>query len=150
MGKKMKHRKVIYAVMLAAIYVAATLLSSLSVLTCSHPHHDHTTEYHQHCFCGEAHVDGVLHIETIGGDCCDHSHALLGEHYTQIIVEKQRGEDAIPLLYALDIPAIIIAESDAINEIIPITEELYRGDEHMPLQAAFSRCNSLRAPPSLA
>jgi hypothetical protein len=75
---------------------------------------------------------------------------LLGDTHTQFIVEKQRGDDAMPLLYALNTPLIIPSESASLNHLLPERVEPYRGDEQLPLLAAFSRYDALRAPPTLA
>ena len=149
----MKRLKMIYAVMLAVIYVAATTLSSLAVLTCDHPHHTHITNEVTHCHCAGGHHhhhhDDHNSSLALGKECCDHSHTLLGENHTQIIVEKQRGDDAMPMLYSLIMPAVI-AEGIALDPYIPVRVEPYRSYEQLPLEAAFSRYDSLRAPPQLA
>ena len=147
----MKRLKMIYAVALAVIYVTATALSSLAVLTCNHPHHAHASEHYEHSCCGESHAHIAYDIDVVAfnAECCDHDHSLLGENHTEFIVEK-RGDDAMPLLYALDMPATLVAESTSLNPILPINVEPYRGYEQLPLRAAFSRYDSLRAPPSLA
>ena len=152
----MKRLKMIYAVMLAVIYVAATALSSLAVLTCDHPHHIHIYDVVAHCDCTEGHHHHYhCHHEdhstshAFGKECCDHTHTLLGEHHTQIIVEKQRGDDAVPMLYALNTPALI-AENIYTNPYIPVRVGSYHGYEQVPLEAAFSRYDSLRAPPQLS
>jgi predicted N-formylglutamate amidohydrolase len=149
----MKRLKMIYAVILAVIYVAATTLSSLAVLTCDHPHHTHITSEVALCLCADGHHHHHNHDHgaspALDEECCDHDHTLLGENHTQIIVEKQRGDDAMPLLYMLVTPAVI-AECVAPNPYIPVRVEPYHGYEQLPLQAAFSRCDSLRAPPQLA
>jgi hypothetical protein len=141
----------IYTVILAGIYVAATLSSSLAVLTCNHPHHSHITETHTDCSCADCHNHDKNSdcTHSLNAECCDHDHILLGDTHTQFIVEKQRGDDAMPLLYMLVTPAVI-AECVAPNPYIPVRVEPYHGYEQLPLEAAFSRCDSLRAPPQLA
>ena len=145
----MKLAKMIYAVILAGIYMAAMLASSLSVLTCTHPHHTHIAEAHAHCSCADCHTHGDA-SHTLNAECCDHEHALLGDTETQFIVEKQRGDDAMPLLYALDISLAVAAEGTSLNHLLPTRVEPYRGDEQLPLSAAFVRYDALRAPPTLA
>ena len=147
----MKSLKMIYAVVLAVIYVAATTLSSLAVITCDHPHHSHTYDVVAQCGCadGHHHHNGHSTSLALGEECCNHDHTLLGEHHTQIVVEKQRGNDVMPMLYALDMPAVI-SESVAHNPYLPVRVEPYLDYEQLPLQAAFSRYDSLRAPPQLA
>lgn len=142
----------IYTVILAGIYVAATLSSSLAVLTCNHPHHSHITERHTDCSCADCHNHDKNSdcTHSLNAECCDHDHILLGDTHTQFIVEKQRGDDAMPLLYALNTPLIIPSESASLNHLLPERVEPYRGDEQLPLSAAFSRYDALRAPPTLA
>ena len=147
----MKRTKMIYAVVMAVIYVAATLASSLAVLTCDHPHHTHANDASRICCVqGHQHSDCACNHLSLDTECCDHSHSLLGENHTDFIVEKQRGDDAMPLVYALDIAEALIADSASTNHILPVRIEPYQGYEQLPLQAAFSRYDSLRAPPSLA
>ena len=151
----MKRTKMIYAVVMAVIYVAATLASSLAVLTCDHPHHTHTHAHandasHICCVEKHQHSDCTCNHASLFEECCDHSHSLLGENHTDFIVEKQRGDDAMPLVYALDIAEALIADGASTNPILPVRIEPYQGYEQLPLQAAFSRYDSLRAPPSLA
>ena len=147
----MKRTKMIYAVVMAVIYVAATLASSLAVLTCDHPHHAHANDAsHICCVEGHQHSDCSCNRTSLAKECCDHSHSLLGENHTDFIVEKQRGDDAMPLVYALDIAEALVAEGASTNPILPVRIEPYHGYEQLPLQAAFSRYDSLRAPPSLA
>lgn len=149
----MKKLRMIYATILVVIYVAASLFSSLAVLTCDHPHHTHINVEVACCDCAESHHhnhhDPHCNMLALDKECCDHEHDLLGENYTEYIAEKQRGDDSMPLLYAFDTPAIV-AECVIQNPYIPVREEPYRGDEQLPLQAAFSRYDSLRAPPTLA
>ena len=149
----MKSLKMIYATILVVIYVAASLFSSLAVLTCDHPHHSHINSEVAHCGCAEGHHhnhhDAHCNTLALSKKCCDHEHDLLGENHTEYIVEKQRGDDAMPLLYALVTPAIV-AECVTQNPFIPVRVEPYRGYEQLPLLAAFSRYDSLRAPPTLA
>ena len=147
----MKRTKMIYAVVMAVIYVAATLASSLAVLTCDHPHHAHANDAsHICCVEGHQHSDCSCNRTSLAKECCDHSHSLLGENHTDFIVEKQRGDDAMPLVYALDIAEALVADGASTNPILPVRIEPYHGYEQLPLQAAFSRYDSLRAPPSLA
>lgn len=149
----MKRLRMIYATILVVIYVAASLFSSLAVLTCDHPHHTHISGVVAHCSCGENHHhdnhDSYCNMLALDRECCDHEHDLLGENYTEYIAEKQRVDDDKTLLYAFNTPAIV-AESVVQNPYIPVRVEPYRGDEQLPLQAAFSRYDSLRAPPTLA
>ena len=149
----MKRLRMIYATILVVIYVAASLFSSFAVLTCDHPLHSHVSGEVAHCGCGERHHhnhhDPHCNMLALDRECCDHEHDLLGENYTEFITNKQRGDDDMSLLYASFTQAIV-AESVIPNPDIPVRVEPYRGDEQLPLQAAFSRYDSLRAPPTLA
>ena len=115
--------KMIYATILAVIYVTASLMSSLSVLSCDHPHHTHHATESIECSCGNHHsvvsLDDNLAFNT---ECCDHDLAF----------------------------AAIISDAEAYGAILSAEEEPYPGYESLPLRAAFSRYDSLRAPPVVA
>ena len=147
----MKRLKMIYAVMLAVIYVAATVLSSLAVLTCDHPHHTHHTTESIECSCGNHH--SVVSLDdnlAFNAKCCDHDHELLSDNHIQFFVEKERDNSAHNNSYLHLAFAAIISDAEAYDAILSAEEEPYHGYEQLPLQAAFSRCDSLRAPPQLA
>ena len=144
--------KVIYATILAAIYVAATLLSSLDVLTCDHPHHTHHVSESVECSCHEHHhhVTTAHAKQSINAECCDHEHELLSDNHTQYIVGNERNNSALSMSYLLLASVAIVADIEGYASILSATEVDYRGDESLPLRAASSRYDSLRAPPSLA
>lgn len=150
----MSRAKMIYATILAAIYVAASAMSSLSVLWCDHPHHTHHEEEQTECCC--CHHDDVnlliAHADTATYDaeCCDHSHELLGDDNAQYVVDNERDNSVCSLANLLLTSVAIVDTTGAINTHLTATERLYRGDESLPLSAAFSRYDSLRAPPALA
>lgn len=157
----MTRLKVIYATILTAIYVAASLASSLDILTCDHPHHahihhhtaDHThVDHHAHS-CSHCHAELLFAEATECGEavsgCCDHDHTLLGENYTDFIVAKERDDSAtapivLVLAEALTSPSLTIAY------VPECTLHYDYGDETTPLEAAIIEHRSLRAPPQLA
>ena len=143
--------KVIYATILAAIYVAATLLSSLDVLICDHPHHTHHVSESVECSCHEHHHVATAHAkQSISAECCDHEHELLSDNHTQYIVSNERSNSALGISYLLLTSVAIVADVEGYSSMLSATEVEYRGDESLPLRAAFSRYDSLRAPPSFA
>ena len=145
---EMRSRKIIFATLLVAIYTAATLCSSLSVILCDHHHHhhDHTTHHHhnsaQECCC-----DGL----TFEGDCCNHQHHLLGENHTDYIASTQRFDSrSSQSLMLMLMPAVLSTVVGGLDDVPTVNISSYGGDEHRPLVAAFISHESLRAPPALA
>ena len=145
---EMRSRKIIFATLLVAIYTAATLCSSLSVILCDHHHHhhDHTTHHHhnsaQECCC-----DGL----TFEGDCCNHQHHLLGENHTDYIASTQRFDSrSSQSLMLMLMPAVLSTVVGGLDDVPTVNISSYGGDEHRPLVAAFVSHESLRAPPALA
>lgn len=144
----MRSRKIIFATLLVAIYTAATLCSSLSVILCDHHHHhhDHTTHHHhnsaQECCCD---------CLTFEGDCCNHQHHLLGENHTDYIASTQRFDSrAGQSLILMLMPAVLSTVVGGLDDVPTVNISSYGGDEHRPLVAAFISHESLRAPPALA
>lgn len=144
----MRSRKIIFATLLVAIYTAATLCSSLSVILCDHHHHhhDHTTHHHhnsaQECCCD---------CLTFEGDCCNHHHHLLGENHTDYIASTQRFDSrAGQGLMLMLMPAVLSTIVGGLDDVPTLNISSYGGDEHRPLVAAFISHESLRAPPALA
>ena len=143
--------KMIYATILAAIYVAASLMSSLSVLCCDHPHHTHHVTESVECSCGNHHsVVSSDDIHAFNEECCDHEHVLLSDIHTQIIPDNERDSSALNISNILLASVAIIDITGNDNTLLLATEEFSRGDEALPLRAAFSRYDSLRAPPVVA
>lgn len=144
----MRGLRVIYATILAVIYVTASLLSSLDVLTCNHPHHHHHHAEHTECTC---HAHSAEHgIVAFSSECCDHEHDLLGDTHTAIIVEKE-GSDSNELQpITLDLTEALLASSISLDIIAEEHEYYYIGYESAPPCAAFTRFDALRAPPVLA
>lgn len=145
----MKRRNGIFAALLVAIYVVATVCSSLSVILCDHHHHhhhDHTTHHH-HNSAEECSCDGL----TFEADCCSHHHHLLGENHTDYIASTQRFDSrSSQSLMLLLMPAMTGITLDELCDVYVVSCSSYGGDEHRPLQAAFISHESLRAPPALA
>lgn len=144
----MKIRNSIYAALMVAIYVIATLCSSLSVILCTHEHHhhDHTTHHHhnseEECCC-----DGL----TFEANCCNHHHRLLGENHTDYIASPQRFDSRISHSVLLMLmPVVLATVLDEIPDPSSDDLPLCGGDERSPLYAAFISRESLRAPPVFA
>lgn len=141
----MKRMRLIYAMLLAVIYVTATSLSSISLLTCHHDHHHHNHHHANTCDkeCCHNHV-------AISDICCDHDHPILGEHHTDYIAKTERsGLSSSQVLTIMLSPALLgeplsyKAWSDQ-----PIISP-HPGDEAVPLLAAIHQSEALRAPPTL-
>ena len=149
----MTRMKMIYAMVLAAIYMAASLSSSLDVLLCNHPHHNHHCDTsHSHstdCACHK-HCIEELSIINLDSKCCDHEHELLGEHHTDFIVEKERSNSAAYASLILHLGQAIISNEEPHAEGAINSLRLYSGYESTPPKAAFLRHDSLRAPPFVA
>ena len=136
----MAQRRKIYAFLMVTVYTVATLLSSLSLLTCDHHHHHHHSCKSECC----AHI-GV----TIAKDCCDHHHPILGDNHTDFIESRtdSRTASALSLLVA---PMVI----PSIDEELSLYsyaqyERLELRDIGTPSDS-YSRSFGLRAPPALA
>ena len=145
----MKLRRAIYAVVLMAIYVIATVCSSTSILLCDHHHHHHTADelVAEHDHHGEACSCHGLSFESI---CCDHHHTILGENHTDYIASSHRYDSRSAerdLLVAF--PAVISVAINELPTLIPTDIDRSSGDESWPLVAAFISHESLRAPPAL-
>lgn len=136
----MMQRRKIYAFVMVAVYTVATLLSSLSLLTCDHHHHHHNKCKSECC----AHI-GLR----IAKDCCDHHHPILGDNHTDFIESRNdsRTASALSLLFA---PIVVTAIDEELS--------LYRYASYERLELfdigtpTDSHCHifGLRAPPALA
>ena len=138
-----KHRKV-YAFVMVAIYLVATLLSSLSLLTCDHHHPHHHTCKSECC----SHV-GVA----ISSDCCNHEHPVLGDNHTDFISKSYRSDSRVSAYMVLAwvlAPAMtsaIVGEQTLYERNLFDSGQLYTiGSE----QDSHVLGLSLRAPPMLA
>lgn len=130
----------VYAFVMVAIYVVATLLSSVSLLVCDHHHHHHHSCKSKCC----AHL-GV----TIAKDCCDHHHPILGDNHTDFIESRNdsRTAAALSLLFAPVVVTSVSAELSVYS--YAKYERLELLDIGTPSDS-YSRGLSLRAPPALA
>lgn len=141
----MKRMRLIYAMLLAVIYITATSLSSISLLTCHHHHHHHNHHHANTCDkeCCHDHV-------AISDICCDHDHPILGEHHTDYIVSTERSVLASSKVLSLMLSPALLGEpfSHQVWYDSPIISQ-YPGDEAVPLLAAIHRSEALRAPPAL-
>jgi hypothetical protein len=141
----MKKMKVIYAVVLAVIYITATSLSSISLLTCQHDHHSHPEHHHDSCH-HSCHCDH----EALGTICCDHDHPILGEHHTDYVVNNQRHDSSSSLaLIMLLSPRLITEQTNYEAWLESPIKSQYVGYEAAPLMAAPHQTEALRAPPTL-
>lgn len=129
-----------YAFVMVAIYVVATVLSSVSLLVCDHHHHHHHSCKSECC----AHL-GV----TIAKDCCDHHHPILGDNHTDFIESRNdsRTVAALSLLFAPVVVTSVSAELSIYS--YAKYERLELLDIGTPSDS-YSRGLSLRAPPALA
>ena len=136
----MASRRKIYAFVMVAVYTIATLLSSLSLLTCDHHHHHHHS-CKSECY---AHV-GV----TIAKDCCDHHHPILGDNHTDFI--ESRSDSRIASALSLLIAPIVTTTVD--QELSLYSYAQYERLELLNIGTpsdSHSLSLGLRAPPALA
>jgi hypothetical protein len=149
----MKRLKIIYAMVLAVIYITATSLSSISILSCDHHHHHH---HHHHatehaeaeCHCESC---GCVDMVAIGADCCDHHHPVLGDNHTDFFVNNERNDlRTIISLSLLTTPAILAEAYGDVDIYSPSFSPLIYGDEVLPPRVAAVGTKALRAPPTLA
>ena len=138
----MAQRRKIYAFVMVAVYTVATLLSSLSLLTCDQHHHHHHHKCKSECCC--AHTG-----TTIAKECCDHHHPILGDNHTDFIESRNdsRTAAALSLLFAPVVVTSVSAELSIYS--YAKYERLELCDIGTPTDA-FIRALSLRAPPVLA
>lgn len=136
----MAQRRKIYAFIMVAVYTAATLLSSLSLLTCDHHHHHHHSCKSECC----AHVS-----VTIAKDCCDHHHPILGDNHTDFI--ESRTDSRTAAAFSLLIAPAILTSVSAEQSLYSYAQ--YERVELRDIGApsdSYSRSLGLRAPPALA
>ena len=144
----MRTRGKLYAFIMVAIYVTATVLSSVSLLMCDEHHHHHHAE-HSSCACHSAQC--CYGGATLNNDCCDHHHPILGDNHTDYIASSYRSDDArasqaLALMLA-PVVATILAGEIAMPEDDSLV--IY-GYEAVPLRAVEASTAALRAPPVLA
>lgn len=135
---------------MVAVYVAATVLSSVSLLLCDehHHHHYHAEETSCACHSTQCNHGGA----TLSSDCCDHHHPILGDNHTDYIASSHRSDDArasqaLALMLAPAVAGILAGEI-AMPEADPLVTT--HGDKAVPLKAAEASTAALRAPPVLA
>lgn len=136
----MAQRRKIYAFLMVAVYTVATLLSSLSLLTCDHHHHHHHSCKSECC----AHT-GI----TIAKDCCDHHHPILGDNHTDFIESRSDSRTASALSLLLT-PTITTSVSEELSLYSYAQFERFALRDIGIPTASHSRGQSLRAPPALA
>ena len=133
-------RRKIYAFLLVAVYTVATLLSSLSLLTCDQHHHHHHSCKSECC----AHL-GL----TIAKDCCDHHHPILGDNHTDFIESRNDSRTAVALSL-LFTPAVTTSIGEELSLYSYAQyERLLLFDIGTPSDT-HSQTFGLRAPPALA
>ena len=136
----MAQRRKIYAFLMVAVYTVASLLSSLSLLTCDHHHHHHHSCKSECC----SHI-GV----TIAKDCCDHHHPILGDNHTDFIESRTDSRTAAAL--SLLVAPIVLTSVD--EELSLYSYAQYERLELLDIGTpsdSYSRSFGLRAPPALA
>ncbi len=134
----MAQRRKIYAFLMVAVYTVATLLSSLSLLTCDHHHHHHHSCKSECC----SHI-GVTK------DCCDHHHPILGDNHTDFIESRTDSRTAAAL--SLLVAPIVLTSVD--EELSLYSYAQYERLELLDIGTpsdSYSRSFGLRAPPALA
>ena len=148
MNGNMQQKRLIYAILLAVIYVTATSLSSISILTCDH-HHHHVEHHNSGCDCCHDHNHG--NDIAFAEKCCDHHHPVLGDNHTDFIASKDRSDSRASQLLVLMLSPVLVSEEYAAEDIYsPRLISLPPGDEDTPLLAALMEVRGLRAPPALA
>ena len=125
---------------MVAVYTVATLLSSLSLLTCDHHHHHHHSCKSECC----AHL-GV----TIAKECCDHHHPILGDNHTDFI-ESRNDSRTASVLSLLLTPTIITSVSEELSLYSYAQYERFALRDIGTPKDSHSHGLSLRAPPALA
>ena len=147
----MRLRRGIFAFLLMAIYMVASVGSFASILLCTHHHHHH--HHNQEQSAEHSHHDDVCSCQGLSfeAECCDHHHVLPGENHTDYIASSQRSDSRNYERDVVIFAPLLIVLSD--NELLPIRSvdvEERAVDESWPLVAAYLSHESLRAPPQLA
>ena len=145
----MSRRRAIYSLLMVTIYVVATMLSSLSLLVCEH-HHPHHPHHHHHAEC---HAEGCCLGDevTIGADCCDHHHPILGDNHTDYIDSSHRSDSRASHALALLLsPMVVDNISQELVSSLDDTNLEYRSISFALIDVAYISSQGLRAPPCLA
>ena len=74
----------------------------------------------------------------------------MSDNYTQFIDSTERGSSVTISLYLLSTSVAILGDMLEHNPMLLATEARNGGDEALPLRAASSRYDALRAPPTFA
>lgn len=135
---------------LAVIYVTATVMSSLSVFACDHDHLHHTFTEER---CSTSHCHCCSHSTNDSGEAytCDHHHDLLSDNLTEYVTSSERStlrSDDISA-HITDYATVEAASVDLSAATIDITART-GGYEVAPPRAAVITHDSLRAPPHRA
>lgn len=140
----MARRRALYSFVMVTIYVVATMLSSLSLLLCEHHHpHHHAECHHEGCNC-ENEV-------TIGPDCCDHHHPILGDNHTDYIDSSHRSDSRASHAVALMLLPMVVDNISGEQALDIYASTLQRSDLDFALpDVAYLSSVGLRAPPTLA
>jgi|GEM_PF-2559839 len=138
----MQSMRKIYALLMVAIYIAASAMSSISLLLCEHHHCNHTHSHHEPtCVC-----QGI----SLEEDCCNHIHPVLGDNHTEYIASSQRNESRIiDQSDILSSYALLSASVEVVTIHTEPTAIIDYGDEATPLRVAHLSTQGLRAPPAL-
>ena len=138
-------RRHIFAFVLVAIYLSATVLSSLSLLVCDQHHVHHHVECAHTAEVCDCHMVGV-----IAQDCCSHHHPVLGDNHTDFIVNSSRSDSRMMEAMTLTLTAIL---AESLHLTAPVEEcrtPQKHLDEPTPPRVALVACEALRAPPVVA
>lgn len=138
----MQRMRKTYAMLLVAIYIAASAMSSISLLLCEHHHCNHTHSHHEPtCVC-----HGISFEE----DCCNHIHPVLGDNHTEYIASSQRNESRIiDQSDVLSSYALLAATVEVVTIDLEPTAIIDYGDKSAPPRVAYLSTKGLRAPPAL-
>lgn len=138
----------ICAIILAVVYMTASVMSSVDILACDHAHFHSTHEEssHGHCHCCSTPLDSDSN-QTYS---CDHEHHLFGEDSLCVIASDVRNCSRLDVGVVLLLSAVVsdIETVNHSNGCVVIHDG--HGREAWPLRAAFISHESLRAPPTMA
>lgn len=143
----MARRRALYSFVMVTIYVVATMLSSLSLLLCEH-HHPHHPHHHAECHHEGCNCENEV---TIGPDCCDHHHPILGDNHTDYIDSSHRSDSRASHAVALMLLPMVVDNISGEQALEIYASTLQRSDLDFALpDVAYLSSVGLRAPPMLA
>lgn len=127
---------------LGAIYIVATLLSSLSILTCDH--HNHICDHHGNNHSSICHCEGLAFED----DCC-HDHLQLSDNHDAYVVASERG---LRTSYVVAHFALFTL-GDTLSGVTDILHNytssyLYDSGDEESLSGPCRHASGLRAPPA--